>query len=381
MRKVLIIGVLAAAAVVGWLYWQQQRPVPFVVSGFIEADEIRVGSRVGGRVAEVLVSEGQAVRRGEALFTIDPFDLNEQLAQAQAQLAGYKAELGRLTAGYRKEEIDQARAKRDQARAARDKAKTGPRRGEIEMAREKLKSAQANLDLAQTEHKRISGLHENKQAAPAEYDRAVQELKSAQAAVAVAQQEVALLEEGTRAEEIAQAEAALAEAEAAVRLVESGYRPEDIAKATAQVAAGEAQVAGIQQRLNELTVKAPSDCRVEAIDLRPGDLVAANAPSVSLVDVSRLWVRSYVPEGRLGEVHLGAVVPVRVDSFPDERFTGRITYIAQEAEFTPRNIQTPEERSKQVFRIKVTLEGAGRDRLRVGMVSDVLLDEAGKADR
>ncbi len=82
------------------------------------------------------------------------------------------------------------------------------------------------------------------------------------------------------------------------------------------MAAGEAQVAGIQQRLNELTVKAPSDCRVEAIDLRPGDLVAANAPSVSLVDVSRLWVRSYVPEGRLGEVHLGAVVACACGQFP-----------------------------------------------------------------
>ena len=128
--------------------------------------------------------------------------------------------------------------------------------------------------------------------------------------------------------------------------------------------------------MNELTVTAPTHCVVEAIDLRPGDLVAANAPSVSLVDTARLWVRSYVPEARLGEVRLGELVPVRVDSFPKERFAGRITYIAQQAEFTPRNIQTPEERSKQVFRVKVTLEGPGKERLRVGMVADVLFGEA-----
>jgi HlyD family secretion protein len=376
MRKVLIIGILAAGAAVGWLYWRQLRPVPFVVSGFIEADEIRVGSRVGGRVAQVNVEEGQAVRRGEPLFKIDPFDLNEQLAQAHAQLAGYKAELERLKAGYRREEIDQARAKRDQAKAARDKLVAGPRPQEIDIAREQLKSAQANLELAKTEHDRIARLREQHEAAPTEYDRAVRELKAAQAGVASAQQQLTLLEEGSRKEDIAQAEGALAEAEAALHMAEAGYRPEDIAKAAAQVQAGQAQVAAIQERLRELTVAAPTDCVVEAVDLRPGDLVAPNAPAVSLIDTSRLWVRSYVPEGRLGDVHLDQRVPVRVDSFPDDRFTGRITYIAQQAEFTPRNIQTPEERSKQVFRIKVTMDGPGRDRLRVGMVADVLFDEA-----
>jgi multidrug resistance efflux pump len=114
---------------------------------------------------------------------------------------------------------------------------------------------------------------------------------------------------------------------------------------------------------------------VEAIDLHPGDLVAPNAPAVALLDVSHLWVRAYVPESRLGEVRLGQKVPVRVDSFPGRRFSGRLTFIAQEAEFTPRNVQTPEERSKQVFRIKVELD-AGRDRLRAGMAADVLLSEA-----
>ncbi len=376
MRKVVVISIVLACVVVGWLYWRQTRPVPLIVSGFVEADQIRVGSRVGGRVAEVFVQEGQLVRQGEPLFRIDPFDLKEQLAQAQAELAGYHADLTRLKAGFRKEEIEQARAKRDQAAAALDKAVAGPRTGEIDIARERLKAAQAGLELARTEHERISKLREQNQAATAEYDRAVREHKAAQAEVAAAQQEVALLEEGTRKEDIAQARAALAEAEAALKLAASGYRSEDIARAQAQVAAAEAQVAAIEIRMNELAVKAPTDCVVEAIDLRPGDLVAANAPSVSLLDTARLWVRSYVPEARLGEVRLGEVVPVRVDSFPNERFDGRITYIAEQAEFTPRNIQTPEERSKQVFRVKVTMEAPGKQRLRVGMVADVMFDEA-----
>jgi multidrug resistance efflux pump len=113
---------------------------------------------------------------------------------------------------------------------------------------------------------------------------------------------------------------------------------------------------------------------VEAIDLLPGDLIAPNAPSVSLLDTSRLWVRGYVPEARLGEIRLGQQVPIRVEGLPRESFAGRITFIATQAEFTPRNVQTPEERSKQVFRIKVRVE-TGAEKLRVGMTADLLLDE------
>jgi multidrug resistance efflux pump len=374
MRTVLIVSLLLAAAVVGWLYWRQLQPEPFIVSGFVEADQVRVGSRVGGRVAEVMVDEGSKVEKGQPLFEIDPFDLQEQLAQARATLAVSEAELARLKEGFRREEIEQARARRNQADAVRDKLSAGPRTREIEIARERLNAAKATLELAQTEFQRIAQLREQNQAASVEYDQAQRELKSAQAQAAAAQLELALLEEGSRKEDIAAAEAALAEAEAAMKLMESGYRKEDIAKAVAQVQAAQAQMAAIQERINELTVQSPCSCLVEAIDLEPGDLVAPNAPSVSLIDTSNLWVRTYVPEARLGEIQIGQRVPVRVDSFPDERFTGRISFVAQQAEFTPRNVQTPEERSKQVFRVKVTLE-EGVERLRVGMIADVLLDE------
>lgn len=393
MRKIIVvIAVLAALGIIGWLYWRQSRPVPLVVSGFIEADEVRVGSRIGGRVAEVMASEGQRVQPGQPLYRLDPFDLQETLAQTQAELAAYQAEHARLTAGYRKEEIEQARAKRERAAAVLEKLIAGPRKREIEIARERLNAAKANLERATSEHDRVIRLAKEAQAAPAEVDEAVRALKASRAEAAAAEQELALLEEGSRKEDIAEAKAALAEAEQALKLVEGGYRVEDIARAAAQVAAAQAQVAAMKVRMNELTITSPCDCVVEAIDLRPGDLVASNAPSVSLLELGRLWVRAYVPEARLGQVMLGQYVPIRVDGFPNERFTGRVTFVAREGEFTPRNIQTPEERSKQVFRIKVTLTqagwppanaataggpaGKGLERLRVGMAADVLLDEA-----
>lgn len=374
MRKVVVLFILVAVVILGWLYWQKSRPRPFVVSGFIEADEIRVGSRVGGRVAEVFAFEGQRVKSGENLYRIDPFNLREQLAEAKAAAAAYKSEHDRLTAGYRPQEIEQARAKRDRAKATLDKLIAGPRPQEIEIAKERLKSAQAGLEFAESEHNRLLRLREDAQAAPTEFDQAVRALKAGQADVAAAEQELAMLQAGTRPEEIAEARATLAEAEQALKLMEAGYRTEDVAQAQAQVEAAEAKVAAIEVQLKELEVVSPGDCVVEAIDLQPGDFVGQNAPSVSLLSLSNLWVRAYVPESRLGEVRLEQRVPIRVDSFPGERFKARVTFIAREAEFTPRNVQTPEERSKQVFRIKVTLE-EGLDRLRVGMNADVLLDK------
>lgn len=374
-----LVGLVAVVAVgvVGYLYWQKSRPQAFIVSGLIEAQEIRVGSRVGGRTAEVLVEEGHSVRIGDPLFRLDPFDYREQLAGAEARLRAAQQEYEKLAGGYRPEEVEQARARRDAAAASLARLESGPRPREIEIARERLKSAEADHELARIEHERYVNLRQRDDAAQVEFDRAVRALKSAQAGEAAAREELALLEEGTRAEDIAAARAAMAEAEQALKLQESGYQEEDIKQAEAAVAAAQAAADAIRVRIEELTVVSPCDCRVEVIDLRPGDLVAANAPTVSLLDLSSMWIRAYVPEARLADVAVGRSVPFRVDAHGDRQFPGTVTFIAREAEFTPRNVQTPEERSKQVFRIKVTI-GEGAADLRVGMTADLLLDTASR---
>ncbi len=374
MPRLAIIIIFVAGGAIGWLYWRQSRLAPLIVTGFVEADEVRVGSQVGGRVDAVLINEGDRVKVATPLFTLAPFDWRERLMEAQAQLAAFRAEYDRLRTGYRVEEIAQAQAKRDRAAAVLDKLTAGPRPREIEIARERLKIAQANLELAQSEHNRVTRLREEERAAKTEFDVAIRELKRAEAEVASAGQEVALLEEGTRSEDIAEARAVLAEADEAMKLLKQGYRSEEIAKAAAQVEAGEARVAAIKTQMNELTVVSPCDCVVEGIDLRPGDLFPASAPAVTLLELSRLWIRSYVPEALLGKISLGMRIPIRIDGFPERRFSGTVTFIATDGEFTPRNIQTPEERSKQVFRIKLRLE-EGHDVLRVGMSADVLLYE------
>jgi multidrug resistance efflux pump len=370
MKSFILIATVAAVLAIS-LFVAQGREGPLVVSGILEADEIRVGSRVGGRVARVHVEEGQRVAVGDPLVELQAFDLDALRAQAEALVAARRAEHERVKAGYREEEIAQAQARRAQSEAKLALLVAGPREQEIQAGRARVELAGAEFELAELEHERARQLHSEKVDSQDNVDRKLTEVKVSRATLEMRKQELALLELGTRAEEITRARAELQEAVAAEKLVAIGYRPEEVASALAELQAAEAALGVIESRRGELAILSPIEGTVEAIDLRPGDLVGADAPVLSLVDPTRLWVRAYVPENRL-DLQLEQQVELAVDSFPAERFPGRIGFIARSAEFIPRNVQTPEERSKQVFRIKVYLE-SGTDRLRPGMAADVYL--------
>lgn len=371
MPRVVLVAPLALIAIL-ILLWSQRQTGPYFVSGYVECDEIRLGSRVGGRVVEVQAVEGQPVTRGQPLVRLDPFDLNERLAEARSLLASQRARLEKLQAGFRSEEIEQARARRDQLKAVLDRLVAGLRPLEIQIKQDQLREAQAELAWAETDHERVFKLFQQSQSSKEELDSSVRRLETARARFAAASDELELAQEGTRKEEIAAAQASLAEAQANLALLEKGYRAEDIAEAEAQARAAESAVAAIERQMAELQIVSPIDGTVDAVDLQPGDLVAPNAPVLTLLDTQRLWIRAYVAEDRIG-VKLGQPVRFRVDAYPVEEFRGHISFVSRQAEFTPANVQTPEERVKQVFRIKVTVEGA-TDKLRAGMSADVFLD-------
>ncbi len=369
--RILILLALAAA-VTALLFYSQHRRGPLVVSGFIEADEIRLGSRVGGRVAGVHVAEGQAVSAGQVLVELDPFDLQERQAEAEALLAQAEARLALHEAGFRPEEIAQARARHDQLKAVLDRLVAGPRREDIAAARAQVALAEAELERATARHDRVMEAAGRSAANPEEVDEAIRAVKVADAMHRARTEELAKLLAGTRPEEIAEAEAHVAEAEAAWRLAMSGYRQEEIQEARAAADAARQRLAAIAHQVAELVIRSPAGGVIETMDLQAGDLAPVNAPVISMMDLGTLWVRAYVPEDELG-IELGRRVAVTVDSFPGERFAGHIGFIARQAEFTPGNVQTPEDRSKQVFRIKVYLD-EGRERLRPGMAADVWLE-------
>jgi HlyD family secretion protein len=371
MRPYAIIGLLAAAAVAA-LLWSQKPRGQALASGIIEAHDIRVGSRVGGRVHEVHADEGQRVHAGDVLVTLEPYDLRERLSEAQASRAAASARSQRLAAGFRPEEIEQARAVRDRRQAAVDRLVHGPRPLEIQILENKLALARADFRKAEADQRRMQDLEQRGTAMETELTEKARNYEAAQARLAQAADELALAREGTRAEELAEARALLAEADAAARLYESGSRTEDIAEAQAQLDAATARSEAIARQIEELKITAPSDAAVESIALRPGDLVAGGAPVVTLIDTRTLWVRIYVPE-RMAGLESGRKLRVRVDSVPGREFAGHVTFVSREAEFIPSNSQTPEERSKQVFRVKVELD-EGHDVLRPGMIADVILE-------
>ncbi|MHB0959921.1 MAG: HlyD family secretion protein [Pirellulaceae bacterium] len=374
IKRFLILAVIASLLVAAILY-DQYRSVTHKVSGFIEADEIRVGSRVGGRVAAVAVQEGQRVRKDQVMVELEPFDLRERLLQAEANLAAQQADLERLQYGYRTEEIAQAKARYDQLAAEQAKLKRGPRAQEIEVARAQLAVAKAQLVLAGQNHARVVGLVEKRAAAAEELDRAGEQLEAATATVALREQELDLQLVGTRQEDLDRIAAQVEEALKAWELTKNGYRPEEIAAAQAARDAAQHAVDALRVQLEELKIKSPLDGVIEAMELQPGDLVGSSAPVLSLLDDQHLWVRAYVPQNRVG-IQVGQQLTVVVDCFPEETFVGTVIFVSRMAEFTPSNVQTPEERSKLVFRIKVAVSDS-RQRLLPGMSTDVWLPPQG----
>lgn len=369
-RVVVVVAVIALLAAA--LQYSQRRPSSAIISGFIEADEIRLGSRVGGRVQKVLVVEGERVTAGQLLVELEPFDLRERRAQADAEWSRQAARYEELKSGFREEDLAQARARLAQAEAQLEQLVNGPRPQELQAAQAEVDFAQSELTLAEENRTRTRALKASGSITQEVYDRAERLFDGAAARLRARREQLALLEEGTRAEELAAARARVAEATAARDLLLNGFRPQEIEQAHAAARAAESARDAIDRQIAELQVFAPTSGTVDALELQPGDLVAANAPVVSIVATGRLWVRTYAPENRLN-LQVGQSLPVTVDSYPGEVFAGEVSFIARQAEFTPHNVQTPEERSQQVFRIKVLLhEPEGR--LRPGMAADVWLE-------
>ena len=341
-----------------------------VLSGTIEADEIHVGSKVSGRVAEVLVTEGQEVKQGQPLIRFERYDLDAKRTDAVAAVAQAEANYQKTLSWFRPEEVAAAKAQAEAAWMSYEMARNGPRKQEIDGARAELNAADADYEVARATLARIERLARDGVQSKQDYDNAKAAFDRASASRDAARQKLDLLLAGTRTEEIARAERQFKQAAANRELVERGARKEDIEAAKAQLDRGRAGLAQIDTQFAELEVKAPANAVVEVLQIRPGDLIAPNSPVATLVEVDRLYVRVYVPEPDKTLVRLGDEVSVRIDSANGKTFNGKIEHIASRGEFTPRNIQTRSEREHEVFAVRVRLDNSSRT-LSAGMSADV----------
>jgi len=344
------------------------------VTGQIEATSIGVGSRIGGRVEEVLVSEGNRVTKGEVLVRLEDEEAQAAVAAAQARLAQAQAVLEKLQTGARPEEIRQAEAAAARAEEAYRMAVKGARSQEIEAAVAAADAARAQRDEARATFNRVQGLQKGSAISKAQFDQAKHALEAAEAQYKAARERQNLAMEGARAEEINMAKAASDQAGAALDLIRNGARKEDIAAAVAVRDAAIADVARAQAALDETVVIASTGAVVESIDVHPGDLVKPG-PIVSLVNPDDLEMYVYVSEAMLGYLKVGQPVTITTDAFGSEEFEATIVYIAPKGEYTPRNLQTTEERLQQAFGVKLDIDSAG-GRLKAGMSATAHLKPA-----
>jgi multidrug resistance efflux pump len=349
-----VLAGVAAALGFAWPFGHRQRVLK--LPGLVEIQEVRLGPRVPGRVKEVLVREGEVVRAGQPLVRLDVPDLEVQRRVLKARAEQAAADYEKARAGPRREEKEAAWAAVQSARARLARLVEGYREEEKRQAENDYAAAGADEQLAQEEYARALRLMQGKAGSRAEYDQARANLRRARGKAAAARARLDMMRAGSRSEDVAEAKAELGRLLAQARLLEAGTRPEEIAAAAARLAEAEGKLAELEVNLNEAVIRASEPAVVEVVAVRPGDLVAANQPVLRVLRASDLWVKTYVPETELGKVRLNQTVQVSIDSFPVRRFTGQVVQIGAESEFTPRNVQSVDERRHQMFGVRIRVE-------------------------
>ena len=314
MAAVAAIGAVSAVAACG----RNNADGPIRASGYVEATEVRVGPEVGGRVLEIKVDEGDRVTAGTLLVRLDTSDADLAVRRVEAERAQAQAQLRLLQAGSRPEDIRQARAQADSALAD-------------------VAAAESELRAATEDVTRFEALLASNAGSRKQRDDAVTRRDVAAARVSAAR------------------ERGRAAAEGVARL-KAGARREELAAAQARIDAVDAQLATLRKSIADATLLAPVGGVVTSRLADAGEIVNPGAPVVVITDLDRAWANVYVDEPVVPRLTLGQTITLVTDA--GQRIAGKITFISPKAEFTPRNVQTAEERTKLVFRIKVTTDNA-----------------------
>lgn len=368
MKKRLPILLLLAAAGGGYYYYSQQEKEAnagkLQVSGNLELTQVDLSFKTAGRIVELTVREGDWVKKGQVIARLDASQLDQQKARDLAAVSGAQSNYQQLQTAieYQKATIDSdtavRRAELAQVQARLDDLLAGSRSQEIAQAQAMVTDAKAANDLAKSELERAKTLFSREDISRSQLDQAQTRVDSTAAQLRSAEQRLALVQEGPRKEEIVAARAAVTRANAAVTAAEANRielkrKEQELTARKAEIERNRAQVGITEAQLNDTTIVAPIDGVILVKAAEMGEVVAAGTTIVSIGDLDHPWVRAYINQTDLGKIQLGGTVSLSTDSFPNKKYEGKITYIASEAEFTPKQIQTKEERVKLVYRIKI----------------------------
>lgn len=380
----LVLAIVSAAA---FKRWGAGRNQAIRLSGNIELTQVDISFKIPGKLVERAVDEGQAVKKGMVLGRLDDAQLLRQREREQAGVAAAEAAFRQVLTAveFQKASLEaDTELRRAEVRAAEARLRdllAGARRQEIEQARAALDEARTEEQRATADWDRAQRLYKNDDISRAQYDQFQARYKAASAMARQADERLALVQEGPRAEEIEAARAQLERARAALRLsqaaaLELKRREQEIDSRRAELERARAQLAMTQTQLDDSVAAAPIDGVVLSKAAEPGQVVAAGTAILTLGDLEHPWLRAYINETDLGRVKLGARVRVTTDSFPGKVYWGWVSFIASDAEFTPKQIQTAEERVKLVYRVKIGLPNPDHE-LKSNMPADaeILLEK------
>ncbi len=376
MKKRLPIIILVAAAAVGLYLWRSgtfNKPDNrILVSGNLELTLVDISFKVAGRMTELNVKEGDWVKKGQLIARLDPVQLQHQRFRDVAAVTNAQSNYDQLVTSIQYQEatlesdIAARKADLDEARAKLDELLAGSRPQEIQQAEAQVADAKAQLDQARADWERAQMLYKNEDISTQQFDQYRQRFDSAAALAHQANEKAALVKEGPRKEDIAAGRAQVARAQAALGTAEANRI--DLARKKQELVARKAQIeqargqAGISEaQLNDTEIYAPIDGVVLVKSAEAGEVLAAGTTIVTVGDLDHPWLRAYVGETDLGRVKLGEKVKLSTDSYPGKSYWGTVSFISSEAEFTPKQIQTKEERAKLVYRIKVDVDNAAHE--------------------
>lgn len=357
-------------------------------SGMIEGVEVAIVTEVGGPIVQLPVNEGQTVRKGDLLAVIDPALYQAQVEEAQAAVEAAQAAVDGALAGARDQELAKAWAQMEeaeaqihylQAQAAKMDEAVRQRDANLAQAQSQLSAARAALDFERKSLEDLERLLDAGLAPQQQVDAQAEAVRQAEAAVARLESQLAALEAEKAmavkdreavATQIQAARAKMRAAQANLELLEEGVTAHDLKRFMAQKEMAEARRKQSAIQLSKTRITAPVDGVVTRRHVSLGETVKPGYRLMTLLEEERLEVHVYVPEAELDHVSVGQEVEVYVDAYPDVRFRGKVAHIAEEAEFTPKNVQTADERTKMVFRVKIQLTD-GWGKLKPGMPADV----------
>lgn len=386
----LLTAVLAAlhAAAPNSPSGENERPAlaPLAGNGVIEATEVEVTTKASGRIASMAVRVGETISAGRLIAILEAEDYLGQLEQAEAGLRLAEARLAELLNGTRPEEIRRARAQFaaaqqgfQQAQARHSLVREGPRVEQIGQLKASQAQAKATLADARRELERLERLETAGAISQQQADQARTRFDVAKAQVALATQRLAEAEAGSRGQErresqagVEFAQAQLDAASASLDLLLIGPRQETIDAARAQVDLAKAQVRTAKAMVEFTRVRSPIDGRITERNLETGEYVSPGAPIVQVADLATVWMKVYIPATEVGRVKFGQKAQVVCDALPEKVFAGSVVEVSDMPEFTPKNVQTRDERTKQIFWVKIEIPNGNGD-LKPGMPGEATI--------